>query len=73
MSTFDLELMRRLLDAGLSAGEAVRVAHRARAAIDVTIENLELAAARLVEEQAVEIELVAAFYRDAADRLRGAA
>lgn len=69
----DLTLMCRLMDDGLSTGEAARVVQQARASLDSITETVELAAARILAGHALELETVAADYRSAGQSMRRAA
>lgn len=66
----DLDVMRRLMDDGLSAGEAARVVRDARRTLDTITETVQLAAARILAENATDLEAVAAEYRSTAELIR---
>jgi len=76
----DVALVLTLTDEGLGVGEAARVIQRARATLDSHTETVELAAARILAQQAAELEAAAgalqaaaADYRHAGEQLRSAA
>jgi hypothetical protein len=68
----DLVIALRLLDAGLSVGEATRVARDARRTLDTIFEDLELATARILDLEADVFESVAHERRQAAVAMRKA-
>ena len=69
----DVALLLALADGGLAVGEAAHIIRRARATLESSTETVTLAAARILDQQAAELEAAAADYRYAGEQLRSAA